>query len=62
MNQINGYVQSLSLNKWFSRKSVFAANIMRGQRGEGGHLREVTEKMKRFENEVLILEEYDEKT
>lgn len=53
MNQINGYVQSLSLNKWFSRKSVFAANTMRGQRGE--------EKMKRFENEVLILEEYDEK-
>lgn len=29
--------------------------------GRGGHVGEVAEKMKRFENEVLILEEYDEK-
>lgn len=34
---------------------------MQGQRGEGGHLGKVAEKMKIFENEVLILEEYDEK-
>ena len=40
---------------------LFAANTMRGQRGEGGHLGKVAEKMRIFENEVLILEEYDEK-
>lgn len=53
--------KSLSLNKWFSRNMLFAGNTMQGQRGEGGHLGKVAEKMKIFENEVLILEEYDEK-
>lgn len=40
---------------------LFAANTMRGQRGEGGHLGKVAEKMRIFENEAFILEEYDEK-
>lgn len=50
--------------KWFSRKSVVAVNPVGGQGygGGSGGTKEVGWRMRGFGNEMLILEEYDEKS